>query len=183
MSRIGRKKITLPDGVEFSIDNEKAVQIKGAKGKLFHSIPDGIDIEKEDNIITVTRVDDTKRNRALHGLTRALLNNMVLGVSEGFTKEMSLFGVGYKMEIVKNYLVMNLGFSHPIYFKIPESITLEVTKPVNNLSTLKVSGNNKELVGLISDKIRSLKKPEPYKGKGFKYKDEIIIRKAGKTAK
>jgi len=183
VSRIGRKKITLPDGVEFSIDNEKAVQIKGAKGKLFHSIPDGIDIEKEDNIITVTRVDDTKRNRALHGLTRALLNNMVLGVSEGFTKEMSLFGVGYKMEIVKNYLVMNLGFSHPIYFKIPESITLEVTKPVNNLSTLKVSGNNKELVGLISDKIRSLKKPEPYKGKGFKYKDEIIIRKAGKTAK
>ncbi len=183
MSRIGRKIITLPAGVEFSINKEKAVLIKGAKGELSLVVTEGIDIEKNENALTVTRVDDSKKNRALHGLTRALLNNMVIGVTEGFSKEMTLFGVGFKMEIVKNYLVLNLGFSHPIYFKIPESISIEVTKPVNNLSTLKVSGINKELVGLISDKIRSLKKPEPYKGKGFKYKDEIIIRKAGKTAK
>jgi len=182
VSRIGKKPIKLPNGVKFSLTNNLAV-VTGPKGELTRELPEGISIEATEDMINVLRADDSKQMRAFHGLSRALINNMVTGVSEGFTKELILFGVGFKMEIKGNYLILNLGYSHPIYFKIPECITIEATQPINNTSSIKMSGIDKELVGLIADKIRSFKKPEPYKGKGLRYSDEVIIRKAGKTAK
>lgn len=182
MSRIGKKTIKLPDGVSMKIDNKK-VAVKGPKGELNLELPEEITIEENEGVIELKRADELKKTRAFHGLFRSLVNNMVIGVSDGFTKELILEGVGWKMEVKKNYLVMNLGYSHPIYLQIPEGITMEATNPISNKSELKISGINKEVVGLIAAKVRSFRKPEPYKGKGFRYKDEVIIRKAGKTAK
>lgn len=182
MSRIGNKPILLPQGVEFKVNNKEIV-VKGQKGELTRVIPEQIDLSVEENVVTVTRENETRTVKALHGLTRALLQNMVTGVSEGFTKTLKLFGVGFKMEVKNDYLILNLGYSHPIYFRIPSEITMEATQPVSNSSELKISGIDKEIVGLIAAKIRSFRKPEPYKGKGFRYADEHIVRKAGKTAK
>lgn len=182
MSRIGKMPIKLPAGVTVKLEAKK-VTVQGKLGVLERTFFDETNIALENNVLTVTRSDDTKKVRALHGLTRALLNNMVVGVSTGFTKNLILHGVGYKMEVKGKYLVLNLGYSHPIYFQIPSGITIETTQPVNNTSELKMTGSDKELVGMLADKIRSFRKPEPYKGKGFRYKDEQIIKKAGKSAK
>ncbi|MBN2788986.1 MAG: 50S ribosomal protein L6 [Candidatus Delongbacteria bacterium] len=182
MSRIGKKIIKLPEGVSLEV-NQKNVTAKGPKGELSLELPDVITIENNEGVVELKRTDEVKRTRAFHGLFRSLVNNMIVGVSEGFTKELILEGVGWKMEVKQNYLVMYLGYSHPIYLGIPEGITMEATNPISNKSELKISGINKEVVGLMAAKVRSFRKPEPYKGKGFRYKDELIIRKAGKTAK
>ena len=182
MSRIGKLIIKLPEGVSLDIKG-KNVTAKGPKGELSLELPDVITIENNEGAVELKRKDELKKSRAFHGLFRALVNNMVIGVSVGFMKELILEGVGWKMEVKKNYLIMNLGYSHPIYLGIPDGITMEATNPISNKSGLKISGISKEIVGLMAAKVRSFRKPEPYKGKGFRYIDEVIIRKAGKTAK
>ncbi len=182
MSRIGKKAIQIPKGVSLTIEGNN-VAVKGSKGELSLTLPEVISVETSEGIIEVKRSDDVKTTRALHGLFRALLNNCVKGVSEGFTRTLILHGVGWRMEIKGKYLILNLGYSHPIYFRVPDGITMEATQPVSNTSELKITGIDKEYVGFIASKIRSFRKPEPYKGKGFRYSDETIIRKAGKTAK
>jgi len=182
VSRIGKLIIKLPEGVNLDIKGKNVVA-KGPKGELNLDLPDVITIENNEGIVELKRTDELKKTRAFHGLFRALVNNMVIGVSEGFTRELILEGVGWKMEVKNNYLIMNLGYSHPIYLGIPDGITMEATNPISNKSGLKISGISKEIVGLMAAKVRSFRKPEPYKGKGFRYKDEVILRKAGKTAK
>ena len=176
MSRIGKKPINIKD-VEVKKNNQ-TVLVKGKLGQIERTFHPNISIEIKDEEIIVTRPNDQRENRALHGLTRALLQNMVTGVSQGYSKELNIVGVGYKAELKGKNLLINIGYSHPIYFVPPEEITLEVPQPTQ----IKITGIDKELVGLVAAKIRSFRKPEPYKGKGIKYSDEIIIRKAGKTA-
>lgn len=176
MSRIGKKPIPIKD-VTINFNNG-LLKVKGKHGELEMKVHPNIklDITKEE--IVVTRPDDSKENRSLHGLTRALINNMIKGVSEGYTKSLDIVGVGYKAESKGNAVLFNLGYSHPIYFMPPDGIKIEVPAPTQ----IKIFGSDKELVGLIAAKIRSFKKPEPYKGKGVKYSNEVIVRKAGKTA-
>lgn len=176
MSRIGKKPINIKD-VEVK-QNNQTVLVKGKLGQMERTFHPNISIEIKDEEIIVTRPNDQRENRALHGLTRALLQNMVTGVSQGYSKELNIVGVGYKAELKGRNLLLNIGYSHPIYFVPPEEITLEVPQQTQ----IKVTGIDKELVGLVAAKIRSFRKPEPYKGKGIKYSNEIIIRKAGKTA-
>lgn len=176
MSRIGKKPINIKD-VEVKQNNQTLV-VKGKLGQIERIFHPNISIEVKDEEIIVTRPNDQRENRSLHGLTRALLQNMVTGVSKGYSKELIIVGVGYKAELKGKNLLLNVGYSHPIYFVPPEEITLEVPQPTQ----IKISGIDKELVGLVAAKIRSFRKPEPYKGKGIKYSDETIIRKAGKTA-
>lgn len=176
MSRIGKKPINIKD-VDVK-QNNQTILVKGKLGQIERTFHPNISIEVEDEEIIVTRPNDQRENRALHGLTRALLQNMVTGVSQGYSKELIIVGVGYKAELKGKNLLLNVGYSHPIYFVPPEEITLEVPQPTQ----IKISGIDKELVGLVAAKIRSFRKPEPYKGKGIKYSDETIIRKAGKTA-
>lgn len=182
MSRIGKKAIHIPKGVSLNIDG-KNVAVKGSKGELSLTLPEVISLDTSEDQIHVKRADDVKTSRALHGLYRALINNMVKGVSEGFTRVLVLNGVGWRTEVKGKYLIMNLGYSHPIYFRVPDGIAIESTQPVSNVSEVRISGIDKEFVGFVASKIRSFRKPEPYKGKGFRYSDETIIRKAGKTAK
>lgn len=176
MSRIGKKPINIKD-VEVK-QNNQTLLVKGKLGQIERTFHPNMSIEVKDEEIIVTRPNDQRENRSLHGLTRALLQNMVTGVSQGYSKELIIVGVGYKAELKGKNLLLNIGYSHPIYFVPPEEITLEVPQPTQ----IKISGIDKELVGLVAAKIRSFRKPEPYKGKGIKYSDEIIIRKAGKTA-
>jgi large subunit ribosomal protein L6 len=177
MSRIGKKIITLPKGV--SAETKGGIMnVKGPKGNLSTALPEGISAKIENNEITFTRPNDLAKNRALHGLTRALTNNMVVGVSEGFSKKLEMVGVGYKAEKKGKWIQFNLGFSHPVIFAAPAEITIDIPTP----TTITVSGIDKQLVGAVAAKIRSIRPPEPYKGKGVKYSDERIIRKAGKTA-
>jgi len=176
VSRIGKKPINIKD-VEVKQNNQTLV-VKGKLGQIERTFHPNISIEVKDEEIIVTRPNDQRENRSLHGLTRALLQNMVTGVSKGYSKELIIVGVGYKAELKGKNLLLNVGYSHPIYFVPPEEITLEVPQPTQ----IKISGIDKELVGLVAAKIRSFRKPEPYKGKGIKYSDETIIRKAGKTA-
>lgn len=177
MSRIGKKPITLPKGVTVEAKDGELV-VKGPKGTLSQAVPPGISVKIENNELTLVRPNDEKQNRALHGLARALANNMVVGVSEGFSKKLEMVGVGYKAEKKGKYVQFSLGFSHPVYFMAPPEIAIDITSP----TTLTVSGTDKQLVGAVAAKIRSIRPPEPYKGKGVKYSDERIIRKAGKTA-
>jgi large subunit ribosomal protein L6 len=176
VSRIGKKPINIKD-VEVKL-NGKNIKVKGKLGELSRDIHPNIIVKVEGNELNVTRPNDQKVNRALHGLTRALIQNMVTGVTEGFTKTLDIVGVGYRAELKGAGLFITIGYSHPIYFIPPKEIKLEVPAPTQ----IKISGIDKELVGLIAAKIRSFRKPEPYKGKGIKYSDEIIVRKAGKTA-
>jgi large subunit ribosomal protein L6 len=176
VSRIGKKPINIKGVTVTKTDG--LVKVKGKLGELQMKIHPSISIDVQSEEIIVTRPDDTKEIRALHGLTRALLGNMVKGVTEGYTKSLDIVGVGYKAESKGEAILLSLGYSHPIYFMPPAGIKIEVPAPTQ----IKISGSDKELVGLIAAKIRSLKKPEPYKGKGVKYSDERIIRKAGKTA-
>ena len=179
MSRIGRMPITVPAGVEVTVDAENKVTVKGPKGTLSENLCPIMSIVKEGNTVTVVRPDDEQETRALHGLTRALLNNMVVGVTEGYSKKLEIVGVGYRVALVKTALKLNIGFSHDVIIEAPEGITFEV--PDSN--TIIVKGIDKQLVGQTAAVIRGKRPPEPYHGKGIKYSDEFIRRKAGKTGK
>ena len=177
MSQIGKKEILIPEKVSVTLDSN-IVTVKGPLGELSYNYVDGITISINNNIISVTRKNDEKKYKELHGLTRSLIFNMIVGVSEGYKKELNLVGVGYTADASNNnYLLLNLGYSHPIYFEKPDSIDFETP----NTTTIIVKGINKQEVGEVAAKIRSLRKPEPFKGKGIKYSDEHIRRKAGKT--
>lgn len=175
MSRIGKLPIQVPSGVTITVDQD-AIVVTGPKGTLSQPTLSHVDVTVDNNVATVTRKSDEKIARAQHGLMRALVNNMVVGVSKGFEKKLELNGVGYRVNGGGQALNMTLGFSHPVDYKAPEGIQFTVEK---NLIT--VSGIDKQKVGQIAAEIRALKKPEPYKGKGIKYVDEVIVRKAGKT--
>ena len=177
MSRIGRAPIDLPAGVEVKIESGNFVTVKGPKGTLSQQLSGAMTITQEGNVIHVTRPNDLKENRALHGLTRTLLHNMVVGVTEGFKKELDVNGVGYRVAKAGKKLVMNLGFSHQVFVDEPEGITIEVPNP----NHIVISGCNKQQVGQFAAEVREKRPPEPYKGKGIKYTDEVIRRKEGKT--
>ena len=176
MSRIGIKPITLPAGVEVKVDGN-VVSVKGPKGELQETISSLLTVENKDGVITVSRDGDEAEKRAQHGLARTLINNMVIGVTEGFQKKLQLVGVGYKAEKKGKKLVMNLGYSHPVELEDPEGIETETP----DANTIVVKGINKALVGNYAANIRAWRKPEPYKGKGIKYENEHIRRKEGKT--
>ena len=178
MSRIGKAPISVPSGVEVSIAG-RTVSVKGPKGNLSREIPGDIVVRKEENTLLVERPNDERTNRALHGLTRTLVSNMVVGVTDGFAKELEIVGVGYRAEAQGQNLRLALGFSHPVIVPAPEGISFEI--PVQ--TRVIVKGIDKELVGQVAANIRSIRKPEPYKGKGVRYLGERIIRKAGKTGK
>ena len=179
MSRIGLKPIEIPSGVEVKIDENNFVEVKGPKGTLSQKLDNLMKINKEDNIINVERPSESKRDKSIHGLTRTLLNNMIVGVTEGYTKTLIIEGTGYRAQKTGNKLVLNLGFSHPVELTDPEGITVEV--PDNN--KIIVNGIDKQQVGNYAANIRAFRKPEPYKGKGVRYEGEYIRRKVGKTGK
>ena len=179
MSRIGKTPIEIKSGIEISI-SESTVEVKGPKGSLTQEIPEGISLEKHDEVLMVSRSNALRETKALHGLIRSLINNMVIGVTEGYQKELQLVGVGYRAQAKgKNALELQLGFSHPVNFSAPEGIEFNVPSQTE----INISGIDKQVVGQVAADIRALKKPEPYKGKGIRYVGERIIRKAGKTAK
>ena len=179
MSRIGRMPITVPAGVEVNVADGNVVTVKGPKGTLTQNLAPAMTIAQEGNVITVTRPNDLKENRSLHGLTRTLLSNMVVGVTEGFKKELDVNGVGYRVAKEGNKLVMNIGFSHQVTMEEPEGINIEVPNP----NKIIVSGADRQVVGQLASEIRGKRPPEPYLGKGIKYVDETIRRKAGKAGK
>lgn len=178
MSRIGNKTITVPEGVTVT-RNENEVTVKGPKGELTRSFSPVITMTVEGNEISFTRPNDLKENRAMHGTMRANLNNMIVGVTEGFEKGLELIGVGYRAQLQGNKLVMSVGYSHPVEFNIEEGLTVEV--PSNTRVLIK--GANKERVGELAANVRAIRPPEPYKGKGIRYVDEFVRRKEGKTGK
>jgi large subunit ribosomal protein L6 len=179
MSRIGKQPITVPSGVEVTIDGA-AVRVKGPKGQLEHRIVGDISVERDGDALNVTRRDDSRSNRSLHGLQRSLIANMVVGVSDGFAKELEIVGVGYRAAAQgSNAIELAVGYSHPVRFEAPEGITFEVPQPTR----IVVRGHDKQLVGQVAADIRKVRKPEPYKGKGIRYANEYIRRKAGKSAK
>lgn len=175
MSRIGKLPVEIPAGVTITVD-QNAIKVAGPKGELQEAALPHVDVAINENVLTVTRKSDEKIARAQHGLMRALINNMVEGVTKGFEKKLEVNGVGFKVALQGNKLILNLGFSHPIEFTAPEGVTITVDK-----MNIIVSGISKQQVGQVAADIRKFKKPEPYKGKGIKYEDEYIIRKAGKT--
>ena len=179
MSRIGRMPIAVPAGVTVDVAENNKVTVKGPKGTLERVLPEGMEIKVEGDVINVTRPDETKRMKSLHGLTRTLINNMVVGVTEGYAKKLEVNGVGYRAQKNGKTLVLNLGYSHPVELTDPEGLEVEV--PDQN--TIIVKGIDKEKVGQYAAEIRSKREPEPYKGKGIKYSDEVIRRKVGKTGK
>ena len=177
MSRIGKLPITVPAGVDVTIGSNNEVTVKGPKGTLSRTLHKDMTITLEGGVITVTRPSDEKTHRSLHGLTRTLINNMVVGVTEGFKKELEINGVGYRAALQGKDLNLTLGYSHPVVYTPQEGVTIEVPAP----NKIIVSGANKEMVGEAAAKIREYRLPEPYKGKGIKYVDEYIRRKEGKT--
>ena len=193
MSRIGKLPIALPAGVEINVDNDtNTVTVKGPKGELSQKIDKDLDVVVEDGTLEVKRPTDQKRHKAMHGLYRSLINNMVIGVSEGYKKEMELVGVGYRASNRGQLLELGVGYSHPIYFFVPFEVklTTETVKGKNPIiisekgknPIIKLTSHDKQLVGQVAAKIRSFRKPEPYKGKGIKFVGEQLRRKAGKTA-
>ena len=177
MSRIGRAPIAVPAGVEVKIEDNNVVTVKGPKGTLTQQLHPNMTIKQEGTELHVTRPNDLKENRSLHGLTRSLLHNMVVGVTDGFKKSLDVNGVGYRVAMEGGKLVMNLGFSHQVIMEVPAGLTVEVPNP----NQIVVSGYDKQLVGQFAAQIREKRPPEPYKGKGIKYSDEVIPRKVGKT--
>lgn len=177
MSRIGKLPVPIPSGVTITVD-DSIVTVKGPKGELQQPVLDVVTISIADDLLTVARINEDKTSKAAHGLTRALIQNMVTGVTKGFEKKLEVNGVGFRVQGSGQNLDMALGFSHPVKYTAPEGTLLAVDK-----MTITVSGINKQQVGQVAAEIRKLKKPEPYKGKGIKYADEQIIRKAGKTGK
>jgi large subunit ribosomal protein L6 len=179
MSRIGRSPITVPAGVDVSIEG-RTVSVKGPKGALSRELPGEITVRRDGDALLVERPDDERENRSLHGLSRTLVNNMVVGVTDGFAKELEIIGVGYRAEAQGDAaLRLALGFSHPVHVQAPEGVTFEVPAPTRVV----VRGIDKERVGQVAANIRAIRKPEPYKGKGVRYLGERVIRKAGKTGK
>lgn len=175
MSRVGKNPVAIPEKTEVKIEGA-TVKVKGPKGMLEYTFSNKVKIERVDKTVVVTPLKETNESRSLWGTTRSLINNMVIGVTQGFSKSLEYNGVGYKAVVKGKNLVLNLGYSHPINYGLPEGIEAKVVKNV-----ISVSGCNKELVGFVAAKIRSFRPPEPYKGKGVKYVDEVIIKKAGKT--
>ena len=179
MSRIGNAPVPIPSGVEIQLSGS-SITVKGPKGQLSQEIPGSITVAQEDGQILVRRPDDERESRALHGLTRSLVNNMVVGVTEGFRKELDIVGVGYRAAVQgAGKLDLSLGFSHPVVVEAPEGIEFVVPQPTR----IEVHGIDKQLVGQVAANIRSLRKPEPYKGKGVRYSGERVLRKAGKAGK
>lgn len=181
MSRVGKAPINVPAGVSINIDGTE-VKVKGPKGELSETVDADISVTLEDGVVSVTRPTEQKRHKAMHGLYRSLINNMVIGVSEGYKKEMELVGVGYKADVKGNVLELNLGYSHNIYLALPEEIKVSAEMVKGQSPKVTVEGADKQLVGAVAAKIRSLRKVEPYKGKGIRFVGEQIRRKAGKTA-
>lgn len=179
MSRIGKQPVVIPNGVTVTVTPDNVVTVKGSKGQLTKAMHKDIKIAVENNEVVVTRPSDDKNHRALHGLTRALINNMVTGVTDGFAKTLELVGVGYRVQLKGKKLTLSLGYSHPVEIDAVEGVTYETP----DANTIVVKGADKELVGAVAANIRKWREPEPYKGKGIKYKDEIIRRKEGKTGK
>lgn len=177
MSRIGKKPIQISKGVKIS-KTGNSFEVSGPKGKLAVSVEGDIDVNINESEVTVTRRNELKKNKALHGLYRALLQNMVTGVTEGFSKKLELVGIGYRAEMKEKSLVLQLGYSHPIVFNPPSDVNIEA----QGTNAIIVSGIDKQLVGAIAAKIRTFRPPEPYKGKGIRYENEVVRRKAGKTA-
>lgn len=177
MSRIGRQPVIIPAGINVTL-SDNLITIEGSKGSLSQSLLEGVVISKEQDKIIVNRVDDIALHKSNHGLMRTLINNMVIGLSDGFTKKLEIVGVGYRVNMQGNDLKLSLGYSHEITFTLPTGINAKVEQ--NNIT---ISGIDKQQVGQVASDIRSLRKPEPYKGKGIKYQDEYIIRKSGKSGK
>nr|YP_010171015.1 ribosomal protein L6 [Chondria tumulosa]QSD57156.1 ribosomal protein L6 [Chondria tumulosa] len=178
MSRIGKKEIIIPNNTKIEI-NQLSIQIKGQKGQLFYKLPESIKIIKENNKIKVIKKSNAKKVKQLHGLSRSIINNMIIGVSKGFEKKLIIQGVGYRSQIEDKKLILNVGYSHPVIIKPPDTINIKV----ENNTIITVSGIDKGTVGQISATIRNIKPPEPYKGKGIKYENETIRRKVGKAGK
>lgn len=178
MSRIGNKIISVPEGVTVEVASDNTVTVKGAKGTLVRQFSPVITIEQDAGVITIKRSSEQKTHKQLHGTTRALLANMIEGVHTGFKKDLEIVGIGYRGAMRGNTLVLNIGYSHQVEIEAEEGVTIETTSPTQ----ITVSGTNKERVGEIAARIRAVRKPEPYKGKGIKYANERIIRKEGKTA-
>jgi large subunit ribosomal protein L6 len=178
MSRVGKLPISIPKDVEIKMDGENII-IKGKYGELLKDIPSPIKIDVDDQFITITRQDESRISRQLHGLTRALVNNMVKGVSEKFSKDLLLKGVGYRAQADSKNLTLNVGYSHQVIMPIPSGIAVKIEANVN----INITGISKEKVGLFASQIRSVRPPEPYKGKGIMYTDEVILRKVGKSGK
>lgn len=179
MSRIGRKPITVPAGVDVKIDEGNAVLVKGPKGELRATFAESLTFEREDGTITVLRPNDERRNRALHGLTRTLLNNMIVGVTDGFRKGLEIQGVGYRASLDGKSLVLNVGFSHPVRIVPAEGVAFAL----EGQNRISVTGYDKQRVGEEAARIRRVRPPEPYKGKGIRYEGEYVRRKAGKAGK
>ena len=179
MSRIGRAPIAIPAGVTVTVSDDNIVTVKGPKGTLTQEVNKNITVKQEGNEIIVTRPDDEKQNRAFHGLYRALIHNMVVGVSTGFTKTLNLVGTGYRAEAKGNTLNITIGYSHPVIIEAEENIAFATP----NQTTIVVSGINKQQVGNVAAAIRAVRKPEPYHGKGIRYADEVVRQKEGKTGK
>jgi large subunit ribosomal protein L6 len=181
MSRIGNNPISIPTGVKISVDPSNVVKVEGPKGVLVQKIDQDIEIAIEDNVLQVKRPTDQKRHRTMHGLYRSLINNMVGGVSEGFTRKLELVGVGYRCTNTGQLLELMLGYSHPVMFYVPEEVKLETKMEKGSNPTVILQSHDKQLLGQVAAKIRAFRKPEPYKGKGVRYSDEIVRRKAGKA--
>lgn len=182
MSRIGKLPITIPAGVTVSVDKDNLVTVKGAKGELTQSVNPDIKVSVDGEVLTVTRPSDEKDHRALHGLYRSLINNMVIGVSEGYRKELELVGVGYRASNAGQQLDLSLGYTHNIHMLLPKEIILETKSERNKNPLIILESCDKELIGMVCAKIRSFRKPEPYKGKGIRFVGEVIRRKSGKSA-
>ena len=179
MSRIGKMPITVPAGVTVNVDENNLVTVKGPKGTLSQQVNPDITLKQEGNILTLERPTDSKPHKAMHGLYRALVHNMVVGVTDGFSKTLEMVGTGYRASVEGKKLTINIGFSHPVVLEAPEGITYETP----NQTTIVVKGSNKQQVGNLAADIRAIRKPEPYLGKGIKYQNEHIRRKEGKTGK
>jgi large subunit ribosomal protein L6 len=182
MSRIGKAPISLPAKVEVSVNNSNVVSVSGPLGKLTQQIDQDLKVEVEDGTLTISRPTDQKRHRSLHGLYRSLISNMVEGVSAGWSKEMELIGVGYRADNQGQLLTLSLGYSHPVIFALPDEVNIETVSEKGKPPTIKLSSVDKQLLGQVAAKIRAFRRPEPYKGKGIRFKGEEVRRKAGKTA-
>jgi large subunit ribosomal protein L6 len=182
MSRIGKAPISIAQGITIDVDKSNMVTVKGPKGELKEQIHPDIAVKQEDGVLTVERPTEQKRHKSMHGLYRSLINNMVVGVTDGYRKELELVGVGYRVANTGNMLELTLGYSHPIYFVVPQEIKLTTSMEKGQTPRVILEGIDKQLIGQVAAKIRAFRKPEPYKGKGVKFVGEIIRRKAGKTA-
>ena len=182
MSRIGNAPIDIPQGVTIEVDKGNVVRVKGPKGELQQKLESGFEVNQEDGVLTLQRPTEQKRHKSLHGLYRSLINNMVVGTSEGIVKELELIGVGYRVSNTGNLLEISVGYSHPIYFYVPDEVKVTSEMEKGKAPKIRLEGADSQLVGQVAAKIRSFRKPEPYKGKGIKYVGEQLRRKAGKTA-